>query len=88
MGEVRGCVHTGSLSSLSMSIARFLRLPPYDGSEAILLTVAESLPERDSTPDILSAPSIRSAALISNVSASLSMAILSFDPIRDLLATM
>ena len=36
----------------------------------------ESLPERDSRPDILSAPSMRSAALFRRTCASLSMAVL------------
>ena len=36
----------------------------------------ESFPERDSRPDILSAPSMRSAALFRSTCASLSMAVL------------
>ncbi|MDO5861433.1 MAG: hypothetical protein Q4Q58_01320 [Thermoplasmata archaeon] len=56
-----------------MSSARLRRLPPYDGSEAILRIVFASSPERDSTPDILSAPSMRSAALRRSDWASLSI---------------
>ncbi len=72
-GEVSGRVQSGSSSSLSRSSARLRRLPPYDGSPAILRMVFESSPERVSRPDILRAPSMRSAARRRSVCASRSM---------------